>query len=74
MKRNSFNKGEVIQFNENHKWCGCLGIIDEVEFKDDDVKYMIAVPIPEKGSAMMFVMESANEIEYVGRAIFTLSE
>ena len=19
----------VVQFNENHKWCGCLGIINE---------------------------------------------
>ena len=23
--------GDVVQFNENHKWCGCLGIVREVK-------------------------------------------
>lgn len=27
------NKDDVIQFNENHKWRGCLGIIREVKVR-----------------------------------------
>lgn len=70
-----FVKGEVVQFNENHKWCGSLGIIDEVRPNGNgDFKYMIGVPIPEKGTAFMQSLESANEIEFVGRAILTLNE
>ena len=23
------NVGDVVQFNENHKWCGSLGLINE---------------------------------------------
>jgi len=28
-------KNEVVQFNEKHKWCGCLGIVEEVKKKGD---------------------------------------
>ena len=61
---------DVIQFNENHKWCGCFGFINEIKQTfNDDVKYMIGVPIPEKGTAYIFVLESENAIEYIGSAI-----
>ena len=23
--------GDVVQFNENHEWCGCFGIIEEIK-------------------------------------------
>ena len=23
-------KYDVVQFNENHKWCGCIGFISEI--------------------------------------------
>lgn len=60
---------DVVQFTENHKWCGCLGIISEVKPLDTDVRYMIGVPIPEGGTAYIFSMESAQEFEYIGKAV-----
>ncbi len=57
---------DVIQFNENHKWCGCFGYIDEVKICGDDVRYMIAVPTPQKGTAFIFVMKSENAIDKIG--------
>jgi len=76
-------KGDVIQFNENHKWCGCLGIItetkvihktDEDGVNESDIRYMVGVPIPQQGTAFIFTMESDNEIEYVGKAVLTLKD
>lgn len=69
-----YEVGDVIQFNENHKWCGCLGIIDEVKIYDNDVKYLVDVKIPEQGEAYIFVMQSDSEIEYIGKAILVPSE
>ena len=73
-------KGDVVQFNENHKWCGSLGIITnkkEIHNQDlssDDIKYMVGVPIPQQGTAFIFVMESENAIEYIGKAVMTLNK
>ena len=64
----------VVQFNENHKWCGCLGIITEVKEYERDAKYMVAVQIPEKGVAYIYVMESDEALEYIGKAILTLED
>ena len=41
------NKGDVIQFNENHKWCGTLGIIQEVKQCYEGIRYMVGVPMPQ---------------------------
>ena len=41
-----FDVGDVVQFTEDHKWCGSLGIVDEVKRIDDDVRYMVGVPVP----------------------------
>lgn len=74
------NVGDVVQFNENHKWCGCLGIIDEIkeihnqELQGEgknDIRYMVGVPIPEKGTAYIYVLKSEFAIELVGVAILT---
>ena len=68
-------KGDVIQFNENHKWRGSLGIITEVkDCKENGIRYQIAVPIPQQGTAFIFVMDNENAIELVGRAILTIKE
>ena len=64
-----FNVNDVIQFNENHGWCGCLGIINEVKKYDEDTRYLVGVPAPQQGTAYIFVMESDNAIEYIGRAV-----
>lgn len=38
----------VVQFNENHKWCGCFGFIKEI--KGDRI--MVGVPIPQKRNSI----------------------
>ena len=67
-------KGDVVQFNENHKWIGSLGIITEVKDCGDDTRYMVGVPAPMQGTAFIFIMESENAIEYIGEAVLTLKE
>ena len=67
-------KNDVVQFNENHKWCGSLGIITKVTEVNDDILYMIGVPIPENGIAYIRVLDSENAVEYIGRAVLTDSE
>ncbi len=52
----------VVQFNEKHKWCGCIGIIGEIK----NGRIMVYVPIPEQGTACIFAKES--ELEYIGPA------
>ena len=69
------NINDVVQFNENHKWCGSLGIITEIkECKSDrapggDIRYMVGVPIPQQGTAFIFVMASEFAIERIGKAV-----
>lgn len=67
-------KGDVVQFNENHKWIGSLGIITKVKDCGDDIRYMVGVPAPMQGTAFIFVMESENAIEYIGKAVLTLKD
>ena len=71
--------GDVVQFNENHKWCGCLGIIDEIkevhnsELQGEgknDIRFMVGIPIPQQGTAYIYVLQSEFAIELVGNAIF----
>ena len=61
---------DVVQFNENHKWRGSLGIITEIkDCGENGIRFMVAVPSPDQGTAYIFVMESEFAIEYVGKAI-----
>lgn len=69
-----FRKDDVVQFTEKHKWCGSLGIIREVKACGDDKRYMVGVPIPEKGTAFIYVMESECVIELIGTAHLLLKE
>lgn len=62
-------KNSVVQFNENHKWCGCLGIINEVKELKDDIRYMVGVPCPLQGTAYIYVLRSEFAIEVIGTAI-----
>lgn len=61
-------KNDVVQFNEKHRWCGCLGIISEKK-KD---RYMVGIPIPQKGTAYVFADES--ELERIGISAFVVKE
>ena len=72
------NVGDVVQFNENHKWRGSLGIINEKkEIHNEnlsgegknDIRYMVGVPTPQKGTAYIFVLQSEFSIEKIGQAI-----
>ena len=67
-------KNYVVQFTEGHKWCGCLGIVNEVKDYGDDIRYMVGVPMPQQGTAYIFVMESENAIESIGPAVMVVSE
>ena len=65
---------DVVQFNERHKWCGCLGIIRGIKLckndkGEEDVRFMVGVPCPQEGTAYIFVMESERAIERIGSAI-----
>lgn len=62
--------GDVVQFNENHKWTGCLGIIDEIkDCGKNGIRYMVGIPMPQQGTAYIFVMDNENAIERIGRAV-----
>lgn len=69
-----FRKDDVVQFNEKHKWRGSLGIIREVKVCGDDKRYMVGVPIPQKGTAFIYVMESECAIELIGTARLTMKD
>lgn len=64
---------DVIQFNENHKWCGALGIVSEIKELENDTKFLIGVPVPEATSvsiAYIFVMASDTALERIGVAAY----
>ena len=68
-------KNEVVQFNENHRWCGCLGMITEVKkYHNGETRYMVGIPIPEQGTAYIFVMERDHAIEPIGMAVMVEKE
>lgn len=65
--------GDVVQFNENHKWRGSLGIITNIkDCKENGIRYQVGLPIPQEGTAFIFVMDNENAIEYVGKALLTM--
>lgn len=77
------NVNDVVQFNENHKWRGCLGIIRDIKRiynpdpagnKVNDIRYMIEVPIPQKGTAYIYVLESEKALEKIGKAVLIAKE
>ena len=65
---------DVVQFNEKHKWCGSLGIMREVKICGNNVRYMVGVPIPQQGTAFIYVMKSENAIEKIGKAVLTMKD
>ena len=62
----------VVQFTENHKWCGCLGIIEEDKGEGHPRRYLIGVPIPERGTA--FIYDDGSSIERIGKAVMIRDE
>lgn len=63
---------DVVQFTENHKWCGCLGIIEEDKGEGHPRRYLIGVPIPMQGTAYIF--DDGNGIERIGTAVLVIGD
>ena len=64
--KTEFTRGDIVQFNEKHKWCGCIGFVSEVRHATSGV-LMIGVSIPQRGVAYIFA--EPDEVEYIGRAV-----
>lgn len=58
---------DVVQFTENHKWCGCLGIIEEDRGEGHPRRYLVGVPIPASGTAYIF--DDGTSVERIGKAV-----
>ena len=76
-KKKMIRKNDVVQFTENHKWRGCLGIVSEVkDFGEGKVWYMIGVPVPsnDEKASMAYIIDDGSNIEYIGVAVLIESE
>lgn len=65
--------GSIVQFNDKHKWQGCLGVVEEVKDYAENptrIRYMVGVPCPQQGVAYIFVWNYENAIEYIGNSIY----
>ena len=63
---------DVVQFNEKHKWRGCLGIISEDKGFDHPRRYLVGVPIPDSGTA--YISDDGSSIECIGKAVLVEGE
>ncbi len=63
---------DVVQFTEEHKWAGSLGIITKAREEGHPRRYMIGVPIPQSGTAYIF--DDGSHIERIGRAVLVPGE
>lgn len=65
-------KKDVVQFTENHKWRGCLGIVSEVkDFGEGKTRYMIGVPMPSNdgNTSTAYIFDNGANIERIGTAV-----
>ena len=69
-------KNDVIQFTENHKWVGCLGIVSEVRESLASRRYMIGVPIPNNSgeNQTAYIFDNGDNIERIGPAALVIKE
>ena len=65
-------KNDVVQFVENHKWQGCLGIVTEDKGYEHPRRYMIGIPVPQQGTAYIF--DDGSNIERIGSAVLIYRE
>ena len=74
--KNEFDLYDVVQFVNDHKWCGCYGVIYEKKEvycrggEDHEFRYMVEIPIPKGNTvlpAYIYVLEHENALEYIGR-------
>lgn len=64
----NIQKNNVVQFNENHKWCGCIGYVKEIK----DERIMVGVRIPNRGVAYIYCC--FEDLEYIGEAVLVEGE
>ena len=66
-------KGDVVQFNETHKWIGCLGIIDRVKCKE---VYLVGVPMPSNdgNTRTAYIFAEESELEHIGKAVMVQAD
>lgn len=62
------NMQTVIQFNENHKWCGCFGFIKEIK----EERVMVGVPVPQQGTAYIYCTK--EDYDVIGQTDLVLVE
>lgn len=65
-------KNDVVQFTEDHKWRGCLGIVSEVKIlAEGKTRYMIGVPMPSNdgNTSMAYIFDDGANIERIGAAV-----
>lgn len=55
---------DVVQFNSNHEYKGCLGVVKSIEIAKRVKYYEIVIQIPEAGSE--FAIATRKEITKVG--------
>lgn len=69
-------KNDVVQFTENHRWCGCLGIVSEVRESLTSRRYMIGIPIPNnEGKAQTaYIFDDGSNIEHIGAAVLSFAD
>lgn len=69
-KKMELKIGTVIQFNENNRWEGCLGIIEKIDLLDNgDAIYIIQVPIPKSPPIYTHTTLSANDFYWIGMSM-----
>lgn len=77
MKILKIRKNDVVQFTENHKWRGCLGIVSKMQdYPDGSARYMIGVPLPSNDgkASMAYIFDDGANIERIGAAVLVESE
>lgn len=70
-------KHNVVQFTEDHKWRGCLGIVSKVkELGGGKLRYMIGVPVPsnDNETKTAYIFDDGTNIERIGIACLVVAE
>ena len=76
-KKKMIKKNDVVQFTENHKWRGCIGIVSEVKIlAEGKIRYMIGVPMPSNdgNTSTAYIFDDGANIEYIGVAVLIENE
>lgn len=60
--------GDIVQFRKEHKWWGCLGIVQEAFFE----KYLIWIGVP--GESPVYIYDDGKGILPVGTAYWMPKE